>query len=389
MKKLTAISISLIIILLFACEIPDQNPDDSDNPGSASDPGITAPAGQVTPATVYTAGYEDDSSGISTAKYWTGGVETKLPVPDKSPNTFCGAEAYSIFVSGTEIYVAGQISYENAQSTIFDCAAYWKDDGSTIEAFILEDGPANNSESIANDIYISGTDVYVAGYINSGSINNAILWTISNSTITPTTLENKYGQTNYDAEAFAVYVDGTDIYAAGQGKTETGARKAMYWKNGARTIIGPDGLTSCLEDLTADGADVYAAGWVQDQEGSSACQWKNGVLSSLSSRARAYSITLDGSDVYIAGNTGQSDSACYWENATEEMLTDFENFSYGKSIDVEGSHVYVAGYDESGDSGKNVAVYWKCEKAPGTAWVKTALTDGQNMAVASSIFVVK
>ena len=80
-------------------------------------------------------GYESDGTN-NVAKYWVDGQEIKLS--DGTNN----AKANSIFVSGSDVYIAGS---DNG-------AVYWK----------------NNAEirlsgSNASSIFVSGNDVYVGG----------------------------------------------------------------------------------------------------------------------------------------------------------------------------------------------------------------------------------
>ncbi|NLJ04962.1 MAG: hypothetical protein GX435_04530, partial [Exilispira sp.] len=62
--------------------------------------------------------------------------------------------------------------------------------------------------------------------------------------------------------------------------------------------------------------------------------------------------------VYIAGyyNNGSEDIACYWKDETK---VDLETSSKSKanSIYVSGSDIYVAGYYYNGTN--NIACYWK------------------------------
>ena len=179
MKKLLIFALCTAGVLFTACETPETG---TAAPGS----GIadTQPIGQISPPTVYVAGYEYETPGTSTAKYWVNGVETELPVPDLPSYTFSGAKALSIFVSGTDIYVAGQISYMNASSVVFDSAAYWKDDGISIETVILDEAWTSGLESKAYDIFVSGGNVYVVGYKQTETTYTeyATLWTNNTET---------------------------------------------------------------------------------------------------------------------------------------------------------------------------------------------------------------
>ncbi|HPB48230.1 MAG TPA: hypothetical protein PLX16_06410, partial [Exilispira sp.] len=75
-------------------------------------------------------------------------------------------KANSIYVSGSDIYVAGY--YYNGTNNI---ACYWKNGSKT--------GLSAGNASEANSIYLSGSDIYVAGYYNNGSNNIACYWKIA------------------------------------------------------------------------------------------------------------------------------------------------------------------------------------------------------------------
>ncbi len=64
----------------------------------------------VSGSDIYVAGYEDDgSTGYSVAKYWKNGIPFSLPLTDGSK--YAGAQ--SIFVVDNDVYVAGWESDES------------------------------------------------------------------------------------------------------------------------------------------------------------------------------------------------------------------------------------------------------------------------------------
>jgi hypothetical protein len=122
-------------------------------------------------------------------------------------------ELRSVFVSGSDVYVAG--TEYNATSTA-TVARLWKNG-------VLQALPQEATFSEACSIFVSAGDVYVAGYewvfSNDNLVNNARLW--KNGAVQ--TLE----QTGYSSAA-SVYVLGSDVYVAGA----TGGN-LVVWKNGA------------------------------------------------------------------------------------------------------------------------------------------------------------
>nr|WP_299337896.1 IPT/TIG domain-containing protein [Allomuricauda sp.] len=107
---------------------------------------------------VYVAGYEENDSGTSIAKYWKDGMATSLS--DGSQN----AEARSIFVVGEDVYVAG--FYAQDFETL-EQAVVWKNNTPT---------NLGMTGSAAVSVYVYGEDVYVGGLEPQGEIANAIVW---------------------------------------------------------------------------------------------------------------------------------------------------------------------------------------------------------------------
>jgi hypothetical protein len=100
---------------------------------------------------------------------------------------------------------------------------------------------------------------------------------------------------------------------------------------------------------------VYISGVLYSQTGhSKAAYCKNGVpvsLSDGSSDAKANTITISGSDIYVAGYDGNR--AVYWKNQVPVYLTDDPTTAALQSVAVEGNNVLVAG--TKGTTG----TYWK------------------------------
>jgi len=224
-----------------------------------------------------------------------------------------------------------------------------------------------STNGFGNGIYVSGSDVYVAG----ASGDSAVVW--------------KNGIATYlasGATAYSVFVAGTDVYVAGL----VGSSAAL-WKNGTVSILAAIGV---CRSVFVNGADVYALG--SDNSGNQV-YWKNGVPTKVNyapnTSGVCTSIYVSGSDVFVCGNFRNNSGpanpqATYWKNGTQVNLpspTTFVN-STSNSIFISGSDVYVAGFASSnGSSATERAILWK----NGTANI---LSSGPNGEEANSVFVI-
>lgn len=99
----------------------------------------------------------------------------------------------------------------------------------------------------------------------------------------------------------------------------------MYWKN--TEIVRLSQKYGEIKQIITVGNDVYAVGFYNKNNNlnsnHTAAYWINDKLVELEDNAIAYSIFLDGRDVYVAGAVGRHESefkACYWINGERVML---------------------------------------------------------------------
>jgi len=331
---------------------------------------------------VYVAGLEESGSG-SVAKYWKNGQAVALT--DGTTN----AAATSIFVSGNDVYVCG---YVNGN------AMYWKNGN-----------PVTLGDGNATSIAVSGNDVYVAGWVRQSPANgiHACYWKNGNITLLP---DNTRSDPNWDnlpisskySIANSIFISGSDIFIAGGEEVDRetslysgiSSISAVYWKNGNEIYLikGPYGSSHADEaySIFVSGQDVYACGGLDAQ------YWKNGTPNYINASPRSTnSICVSNGDVYVTGYVADGQAyqtyfgeryryvAKYWKNGNPVNLSDGSKNAYPTSIAVSGSDVYVAGNEEKTAGNRDdIAKYWK----NGTPVI---LGDVSRYSQASSIFLVK
>jgi hypothetical protein len=212
---------------------------------------------------VYVAGGEQTSNN-TVAKYWKNGAGVVLADLGQ------GALAHSIFVSGKDVYAAGwqgkTTQLDPTHTLHTQVATYWKN-GVPIE---LTDATAL---SIAYSIFVTGADVYVAGFACQTLAPNCAIATywkngvqvqltnLTGSTISSIFVSgtNVYASGNQDNDlaqlwkneaplqltgaslssaANQVFVSGSDVFVGGASLSNSGVPTATYWKNGIPTKVG-------------------------------------------------------------------------------------------------------------------------------------------------------
>jgi hypothetical protein len=168
----------------------------------------------------------------------------------------------SVFVAGSDVYVAGADSVGDA--------VYWKNQ----MMHVVEQGfyPTYNSggDPTVVCLFVSGTDVYMGG-INAG--DTAVYWKNGQETPVPSPRI---------AAINSIFVSGEDLYF-------TSNSFPAYWKNGMEYDLPLNGAAyGNATSILVSGTDVYVTG--ETSEG--AVYWKNGVEIILSSAGTANGICV-------------------------------------------------------------------------------------------------
>lgn len=299
MKNAITLTVFLALIALVSCRKKDNTP---------------APS----PRVEYIAGQQMHGSGEFTASLWINGGHTFLT------NGSFESAANDVFKLNNDIYAAG---YERNTVSPSDptemnkAAVYWKN-GSMTQ---LTDGSSNAE---ANSIAVSGSDIYVAGteYNNVTMRQNASLWKNGTAVSLHDGSNWSYGN--------AVAINGNDVYVAGN-ETIGGAVSAQLWKNGVRVTLPFTGTTSNAHRIVFDGNDIYIIGARSEGGITKACYWKNNVFHPVGFIAGGGSyFATDGlvknGELHLVGFgfEGTTAKPVYWQNGTAQKLAETHGVAY-------------------------------------------------------------
>ena len=202
---------------------------------------------------VYVAGHVMDYSDtyMTQAMLWKNG-EAQILDADPSYHAY----AYGLYVYEGDVYACG---YSNFR------VALWKN--GEAQTF-----PTTSYYTESMSVFVSEGDVYVAGDVSDDTYK-ATLWTNG----TPTTIHHERSY------VYSVYVSGSDVYIAGfiglNNSYEAQDNRAVVWKNGEVQILSD--VQSQTGGVSVYGDDVYVAGRIiEDLE--RAALWKNGEVQRLS-----------------------------------------------------------------------------------------------------------
>jgi len=197
---------------------------------------------------------------VAGSKLWKNGVIQKLPDGTDHPG------GNSVYISGSDVYVAGS-----------ECSGF-----GTCGPRLWENGVAQNLYAgYALSVYASGRDVYVTGYVEYTLMEafSARLWKNGVQQFRPM-LAVYFDNENSFARALSVFVSGGDVYVAGyQGRY---IHYAVLWKNGLQLNLTDGSSYAYARSVYVSGSDVYVAGKI----GNFAVLWINGLALGLTDGTR-------------------------------------------------------------------------------------------------------
>jgi len=223
---------------------------------------------------VYTCGYDMVNGANALPRCWKN--TTSLGVSLSSGNISGGLPvvlgyAYSIFVSGSDVYLAGSQAPFSGNQVV----SYWKNGA----PFPLTDG---STVAEATSVFVSGNDVYLSGYIQ-GSGTSAYYW--KNGVPVPLNIN----ATSSNCTPESIYVSSAgDVYVCGEVHN-----LAKYWKNGVMsdltTTTPGNGIFEPAFSISGNGSDIYVAG---TETGQGTGYWKNGAFNVLPAAQYVYGIVV-------------------------------------------------------------------------------------------------
>jgi len=278
----------------------------------------------------------------------------------------------AVATQGTDVYLVGHYT----STTGGEVAGYWKN-GSLIK---LSD---SSLYYYATGIAIQGSDVYVCGFVSSnfGTGTKAMYW--KNGVSINLTLPTGHGTPT--VQTGSITVQGGDVYVAGT--VTLPSYTAVYWKNGSPVTLPSTNDYGQAIAIAINGTDVYVAGNTSSSSNpnisisNTATYWKNGVVTQLASNGSdALSIAIQNNDVYIAGdtynNTIHGSQATYWKNGIATVLPGGSLYWQAMGIATNGTDVHIVG--TSGDLG---AVYWKNNKLTQLTSTRSSGASGISIAI--------
>lgn len=226
-------------------------------------------------------------------------------------------ETTSINQNSVDVYVTGKYNGNSC---------YWKNN----QLVVLDDGGISNS--IAEKIVVSGSDVHVLGntrYLNALYWKNGVLIDL-NSQLNPN--NEPFFQIN------DMYIDGNDVYFCGNIGNYT-TREICYWKNDVKTTISSNDNGSAYSMLVSNN-ELYFI--VQNNLGRG--YYKNGVFTDETDYCALYGLRKINNEVYLFGTKDNTSTGSnyqgYYKNLTTGNSTYLSNTEYVRNLNGDNNNLY-------------------------------------------------
>ena len=144
-------------------------------------------------------------------------------------------------------------------------------------SYIIPPNFSLSSVNNASSVFVSNGSVYTAGYVTQGAFNGGIQAnTFHKATIWKNGAPIAIGDSTLFANPNALYVSGNDVYAAGY-TLQGGNNTATIWKNGTPVSLSASGQNAIATSIFVLGTDVYVGGNTFSGSSFKGVLWKNGV----------------------------------------------------------------------------------------------------------------
>jgi len=227
------------------------------------------------------------------------------------------SSAYSIAVSGSDIYVAGSYGYAS------NVAMLWKN------GQVQQLSTGGDTWDIAYSVARHNGKTYAAGWKNE----QATLWTDD-------VAQQLSTGTGYSS-ATAVVVDGNNVYVSGCEDVDE-VEVATIWLNGEPQRLSTEWST--ITDMVVYNGKIYAIG-VEEKDGEDlSVLWVDGQAQYFGNDATFNSIAVADGKVYIAGSKETIlgvEAATVWVNGVAKELN---GAGKANGVAVYNDKYYVVGY---------------------------------------------
>lgn len=316
-KKINKLSV-FCITAIFGCLICSCNPEDDPITPTPVDP-----TPEPSQTHIYVAGIENPYGDCGPAVCWQDGVMQTL-------DAGFYAMAKAVCVKGNDIIYGGK-DEENHP-------VIWKNGVKQVLA---------TGNGCVNDLKVVNNKVYAAGELDG----QAAYWVDGVVTLLPTDPD----ALGYTFVGEAIFVNGNDVYVAGNTMAYLDARGAYLWKNSNIQRLSDKVSKAC--DVCVNNNNVYVVGSESYTEGNiqKAVMWTNGTIqdvqvttnNGLSSEASSIAIVNGQPYVVATGWVGTAYQGAYkgfvWQNGVTSNL----NCSNPQDVFVNNGDVYVVGFDKS------------------------------------------